>query len=186
MRRCHFVSHSTSPSTRCLDRSFLLFCPSAVPFSLIPFLLMAAMTRNLIVATSVLGFAFVIVHAAPIPSIFLPRSVGLLCLPASWDTIVLFYVFNYIAHAATVTSSPGDTWRTSFAKTVLALLFPFSGIWSACIVISRSQHWGEARLDHALRAQALCAVVRTHEWRPQPGTTVCGCHTSGICSGAEN
>jgi len=143
------------------------------------------MMRVVVIVIGILGFAIGIVNALPIPSFLVPRSAALFCLPASWDTVILFYLFNYFAHAATVKSSPGDTWRHSFSKTILALLFPFSGIWSACIAISRSRFCGESKLDHALRVQALCCVVRTHLWRPQPGTTVFGCHTSGITSTAE-
>ena len=94
-------------------------------------------------------------------------------------------MFNYIAHAATVKSVPGETWRQSTIKALLAFFAPFSGIWNACIAIARSKILEESKLNHALRTQALCAVVRTHKWRPEAGTTVLGCHTSGICSGPE-
>src|ERR1700685_2053032 len=109
LRRCplsRLFHISSCPSTRTLDRSFPLSCPSAVPFFLIPFLFMGATTQYLVIAIMIVGFAI----AAPVPSILpQPCSLGGLCLPASWDIIVLFYLFNYIAHAATVTSSPGDT-----------------------------------------------------------------------------
>jgi hypothetical protein len=36
-------------------------------------------------------------------------------------------------------------------------------------------------LSHALRAGALCALVRTYSWRPD-GTVVKGCRTNGISS----
>jgi hypothetical protein len=102
--------------------------------------------------------------------------------PTNWVTVALFYLLNYVTHVSTIKSYPGDTWQKSMSRAVLALILPFSGIWSACIAIARSKMWNEPHLRHALRAQALCAVVRTDEWRPRPGEKIPGCHTLGISS----
>lgn len=96
------------------------------------------------------------VHGAPIP--ILTRSSTLSCGPATWDTLLLFYVFNYGVHALTIKSVPDEIWRDTALWMLAALLLPFSGIFRACGAISRGPIPGETDLQGALRAGALCEV----------------------------
>src|SRR5579871_6863329 len=52
----------------------------------------------------------------------------LICEPAKWTDIAIFFLGNYVAHAATVVFEPGmDTWETCVI-TASALLLPGAGL----------------------------------------------------------
>lgn len=89
-----------------------------------------------------------------------------------WKTalgIVVFLSTNYVAHAATVKSSPGDGLSASICNMVLALFFPMSGLMRAMNTIARHKKWGGSDLENACRAGALCMVVRKPGWKPIEG-----------------
>jgi hypothetical protein len=101
------------------------------------------------------------------------------CGPANWQSVIFFYILNYGAHAMTIKSFPGDRTFKSIAWMMAALLAPFSGILRGCISIARGKIRGESDLEHAARAGALCAVVRTKSWQPREGDEILGCQTRG-------
>lgn len=80
--------------------------------------------------------------------------------------ITVFFLTNYLAHAATVKSSPGDKISVTIVNTILALFFPMSGLIRAVNAIMRFGRWGGRPIDNACRAGALCVVVRTMGWVP--------------------
>lgn len=85
------------------------------------------------------------------------------CTPADWQSIVLFYVVNYGAHAFTVVSYPGEkTWFTTYSR-FIALLLPFSGILKALELLVERSCFTSNPLRQALYARALCHVVRVNE-----------------------
>jgi hypothetical protein len=92
----------------------------------------------------------------------------LLCRPAECTDIVLFYFGNYVAHAATVTSSPGQSLARSAASIFHALLFPSGGIFGALRAIRSLAKFGKTDLQKAARAGALCAVVKIRAKRLSP------------------
>lgn len=57
---------------------------------------------------------------------------NLLCTPSAWTDIITFYVGNYLAHAATVISLPGEPTFSTVKVALSALLFPTSGLYGAC------------------------------------------------------
>jgi hypothetical protein len=81
-----------------------------------------------------------------------------ICGPADWQTIILFYLGNYGAHAVTVVSLPGETPSQRIYWSILALLMPYSGIGKACQTISRGILGSASPLKRALHAGALCEV----------------------------
>jgi len=85
-------------------------------------------------------------------------------------TVVTFFATNYVAHAATVKSSPGEGTITTAFMTLLALCFPMFGLLRALNAIARKARFGGSELRNACRAGALCMVVRGPDWRPDPGT----------------
>lgn len=90
----------------------------------------------------------------------------------AWKTalsIVVFMSTNYIAHAATVKSSPGDGLSASICNMILALFFPMSGFMRAMNTIARHRRWGGSDVENACRAGALCMVVRKSGWKPIRG-----------------
>jgi hypothetical protein len=85
-------------------------------------------------------------------------------------TVVTFFATNFVAHAATVKSSPGEGTITTAFMTLLALCFPMFGLLRALNAIARRARFGGSELKNACRAGALCMVVRGPDWRPDPGT----------------
>jgi len=90
-----------------------------------------------------------------------------ICVPSKWTDIVVFFLGNYVAHAATTVLLPGSSIWDSASNVIFALLFPVTGInrglrslFSFAIVyglISGSD------LQMAARAGALCKVIRKGE-----------------------
>jgi hypothetical protein len=54
-----------------------------------------------------------------------------LCRSADWKDVVISYLGNYVAHAATVVSRPGLCPLDTFLTTIVVLLFPGAGIMNA-------------------------------------------------------
>src|ERR1700692_965352 len=50
------------------------------------------------------------------------------CKPTTWCDITVFFLGNYIAHAATVKSYPGEATSRMLIATLGALLIPSSGL----------------------------------------------------------
>ncbi|TGO20014.1 hypothetical protein BTUL_0001g00210 [Botrytis tulipae] len=101
----------------------------------------------------------------------------ILCLPITRDywpsvaAVIIFFATNYLAHAATVKSSPGDDTLLQGCNALLALFFPMSGLLRALNAIVRLPILARNELEKACRAGALCMVVRAPHWRPKPGQT---------------
>ena len=142
------------------------------------------------------------VLSAPLQNITLPLPVGttyhstpgLLCTPAQWTDILAFYCFNYIAHAATVITRPGER-NLDFAGSAFGcLLFPAMGLyrgveailggavfvgwrkWKWLVGLKQGEGEGDKEVDAELRkaakSGALCMIVRTKNWRPVDGDNV--------------
>ncbi|CCD47342.1 hypothetical protein BofuT4_P005010.1 [Botrytis cinerea T4] len=99
----------------------------------------------------------------------------ILCLPITKDywpsvaAVIIFFATNYLAHAATVKSSPGDDTLLQGCNALLALFFPMSGLLRALNAIVRLPIFARNELEKACRAGALCMVVRAPHWRPKTG-----------------
>jgi hypothetical protein len=101
---------------------------------------------------------------------------GQLCLPP-WTT-VLTLVANYVAHAASVRSTPADSQPTSLIKGFFCLFFPAYG-WTlampmimSCATFAASickKSTPRSRLAKATRAGALIMVARDYDWKPEHG-----------------
>ncbi|KAH7061930.1 hypothetical protein BKA63DRAFT_366591, partial [Paraphoma chrysanthemicola] len=87
-------------------------------------------------------------------------------------SVVTFFATSYIAHAATVKSTPGEGTISMVFNTFMALCFPMFGLLRALNAIARGARFGGSELRNACRAGALCMVVRNPEWRPKPGDTL--------------
>ena len=102
----------------------------------------------------------------------------LLCLPVTsnyWPSIsavIVFFAANYLAHAATVKSSPGDGILVQACNAFLALMFPMSGLLRALNAISRYSKSAQTELEKACNAGALCMVVRDRHWRPSASSSL--------------
>ncbi|KAF3769916.1 hypothetical protein M406DRAFT_66377 [Cryphonectria parasitica EP155] len=87
----------------------------------------------------------------------------LLCSKPTRAYILQFYTVNYLAHAATTISSPGQSLLATIVNILMALLFPSSGVVRGVMAICSWAKFGKGGdLKTAARAGALCAVVPTH------------------------
>src|SRR5271156_3998756 len=82
----------------------------------------------------------------------------LLCIPAKWSDIALFFFGNYLAHAATVKSQPGEPALSVLVAMVSALIYPTSGVFRGLDAILQSAIFCKSPLKTACRAGALCMV----------------------------
>jgi hypothetical protein len=101
-------------------------------------------------------------------------------------SVVTFFTTSYIAHAATVKSTPGEGTISMAFNTFIALCFPMFGLLRALNAIARGARFGGSELRNACRAGALCMVVRNSEWRPEPGDTLEAVLADNSQPGEEN
>jgi hypothetical protein len=127
------------------------------------------------------------------------NSPDIFCVvPAPWFGVMLFYLGNYAAHAATLITYPGEDPIYIGAAILYALFFPTTGIVRGLNAIFRRARVGgkfpfieDSALRVAARAGALCMVVRTEKWRPKTLPTdhvtppVLDQEKSGATSGAS-
>ncbi|KAF2000613.1 hypothetical protein P154DRAFT_598655 [Amniculicola lignicola CBS 123094] len=120
------------------------------------------------------------VTAAALQNITLPLPAGtsnhgtpgLLCTPTKWTDLASFYLFNYVAHAATVIILPGER-SIDFAVSVVGcLLFPALGLYRGVGAILCGAVFERNDLRKAAKSGALCMVVRSPDWRPVDGESV--------------
>ena len=94
---------------------------------------------------------------------------NLLCTRSTWSNVATFFLANYIAHAATVKINPGQPVLRGVFSMLLALILPNSGAYKGIDAVRRCAIIGGSPLQKAKKAGALCEVVRSRDWKPQPG-----------------
>ena len=104
----------------------------------------------------------------------------LFCIPTQWYHLLLFYALNYVAHAATCKPKPGQKLISSVRDFLFALFWPFSGLLRAIEILCRNPWpWGDHdELNRAARANALCTVAWSEDWKPF--------HPQGVNQSASN
>ncbi|KAF9728880.1 hypothetical protein PMIN01_13260 [Paraphaeosphaeria minitans] len=93
----------------------------------------------------------------------------LICQPPQWSDYVIFYFGNYLAHAATVRSPPGETWKGVAWSAATALFLPFTGLFQGVqhllhFPASKSR---EQALRKAAASGAICTVVKMRKRNPK-------------------
>ena len=85
----------------------------------------------------------------------------LICLPTQWYDIIVFFLTNYFAHAASIIVDPGADLHRNIAVVISALILPGSGYIRAVLAI-RDHAATETKnpLMRAARTGALCMVLR--------------------------
>lgn len=91
------------------------------------------------------------------------QSCKILCKPAKWNDLVIFYIGNYIAHAVTVRNPPGQSTFGAISMVVTALLFPVSGLVEGVRAITSLAVFAKTPLRSAARAGALYMVVEVEK-----------------------
>lgn len=84
----------------------------------------------------------------------------LFCSQSQWNDIASFFLVNYVAHAATVQSLPGEFRKDYALNVVFALFFPIAGFARGLNAIFRCAILGKNDLYKALKAGALCTIER--------------------------
>jgi len=139
--------------------------------------------RSLASFATVLAFLLLpsVAVAIPIHRQLTARS-EVVCVPATWQDIIAFYVLNYATHALTIKSSPGDTTETTFWIILFALFIPFAGVWRACLTIANGTFnvFGKTGFQDAARVGALCAVFRNSDWKTRVGEEYEGCRVDSL------
>ena len=96
----------------------------------------------------------------------------ILCTPSKWTDVVVFLLANYVAHAVTLKSLPGESTVSVLRNVVCSLLFPISGVRRGVTAIYQRAILAKTPLEAAAKAGALCMVTRTLEWKPEHGDVV--------------
>lgn len=92
---------------------------------------------------------------------------NLLCGPAEWPDITIFFLGNYVAHAATVLTLPGESPLGAAFVVISALFSPTSGVVRGMKAIFSFAVFAKTNLQRAARAGALSIVVE--DSRPRAG-----------------
>ncbi|KAJ4355731.1 uncharacterized protein N0V89_003751 [Didymosphaeria variabile] len=120
----------------------------------------------------------------------------IICTPAKWKDIAIFFLVNYVTHALTTVVLPGEGWESYLTNALASLMFPGFGAyrglraifvgWATVRKRFRSEPWeqGDTKnvhkhkarrardLQKARRAGALCMVVRSSDWVPGDGDEI--------------
>jgi hypothetical protein len=88
----------------------------------------------------------------------------LVCRATKWTDIMAFFALNYIAHAATLKSLPGEKAPSMILNILAALFFPTSGIFRGINTLWSCAMLADSDLEVAARADALCTVIA---WPPK-------------------
>lgn len=107
------------------------------------------------------------------------HGVNLYCTPTNWYDIGVFFLGNYISHALTIKSYPGEATTSVLIAAFGALLIPSTGLIRGINAIARNAKFKRKKFLPALfqdpdyqtaaAAGALCMVVRKKSWKPYPG-----------------
>ncbi|MCJ1465191.1 hypothetical protein MMC07_003807 [Pseudocyphellaria aurata] len=97
------------------------------------------------------------------------------CNPTHWYDICWFFFANYILHALSVRSLPGESFYSAAVFKLCCLLIPYTGLRRGLCLISRAGNLAGNDLQAAARANALCMVIRKPGWMPHRGDEITGC-----------
>ncbi|KAL9595356.1 MAG: hypothetical protein Q9179_005019 [Wetmoreana sp. 5 TL-2023] len=97
------------------------------------------------------------------------------CEPTRWYDILWFFFANFILHALSVRTLPGESPLFSTVFKFCSLLVPYTGVRRGLCLILRASNLAGNDLQAAARANALCMIIRSPEWRPRDGQVIEGC-----------
>lgn len=112
-------------------------------------------------------------HTAALPIANHPkRNNESLCVSPSWEQIVIFILVNYVTHAVTIKTYPGERKSEMAICIAAALLWPYTGAFKGFRAIWTGARFAGDPLQMALRAEALCVVARNPKdaedlWSPE-------------------
>ncbi|KAB5571929.1 hypothetical protein GE09DRAFT_648822 [Coniochaeta sp. 2T2.1] len=90
------------------------------------------------------------------------RVSNLMCTPLKWDHYIIFFLTNYVAHAASLPASPGECCHETIVSVATALFVPGYGVLRALRGLYLHARLSEKDgLDCAARSGALAKIVRS-------------------------
>ena len=95
-----------------------------------------------------------------------PINPHLVCGEKRWQSILTFFITNYIAHAFTIVPEPGANWVAQIVFSFSALMVPNIGLVGAIRSVTR--HFLQGRSDdlhRALAQDALLILVKREDIR---------------------
>ena len=98
-----------------------------------------------------------------------------ICVSTNWYDVAWFIFANYLLHALSVRSLPGENGFSSTVFKLCCFLVPFTGLRRGLNLISAASNFAPNDLQAAARAKALCMVIRNPDWRPRDGDEIEGC-----------
>lgn len=112
----------------------------------------------------VLSFLPILSNSSPV----LVTDVSACSILATWQNALIFFSSNYLAHAASVPSPAGTSWRDVPRWPLLAAFLPFAGLGRSISLISRYIACGyrEGHLKQAFVSNAVAVVARSPDWEP--------------------
>lgn len=106
------------------------------------------------------------------PGVTYDPDTNVWCTPTTWVDIASFFLGNYLSHAATIISFPGEPVSVTIINMVLAIFLPSSGAGRGVVALVRHAAFYKDPIQQALRSKALCMVVRSPSWKPISGETL--------------
>jgi len=88
------------------------------------------------------------------------------CEATTWYDLLLFYLLNYLAHAATAPSPSGARTRLVFQAQFFALLFPLNSLLKAVTLLFHRSIFGSDDIGMACAVGAVAVVARKKDWKP--------------------
>ncbi|KAH7138254.1 hypothetical protein B0J11DRAFT_10868 [Dendryphion nanum] len=85
---------------------------------------------------------------------------NLICSPAQWTDYLIFFAINYVAHAFTLMSPPGETTSETIMSGIWAFFVPGTGAIRSLRWIFSHAITASGAFQEALRAGAVCMVVK--------------------------
>ena len=148
---------------------------------------MANRSPNSLLCVGIFLSRAITTSAAPTNGTFSDNLAGnqVVCTRTVWYDIVWFFFANYILHALSVRSLPGENIFTLVVFKVACLIVPYTGIRRGLCLIARASNLTKDDLQAAARANALCMVVRISQWRPRDGDVMDGCQVEGPANTAH-
>jgi hypothetical protein len=92
------------------------------------------------------------------------------CRSSEWTDVAAFFLGNYVAHVATIHSSPGQSLLETILFLLTALFLPSAGVIKAFQAIKSRAIFADTELQRAARAGALFVVQEIRTESPMAST----------------
>lgn len=88
-----------------------------------------------------------------------------ICIPADFKSVLLFFIANYVVHAATVPSVPG-TPAISVVWIIGSIFYPFFGLIRS-IILLLDYSLAKDQIGKAFSQRAVIVAARSKDWVPR-------------------